>query len=98
MRSVFFQAEDGIRAVAVTGVQTCALPICRRAWAITGDGFVLRTTDGRHWSRLGAPHLFRVQFVAARTGFGLTREGAVVRSIDAGHSWSRVATHDLVQS
>src|SRR2546429_4566738 len=25
--SVFFQAEDGIRDVAVTGVQTCALPI-----------------------------------------------------------------------
>src|SRR5712675_2207799 len=26
----FFQAEDGIRVVAVTGVQTCALPIyCR---------------------------------------------------------------------
>src|SRR2546429_7246047 len=24
----FFQAEDGIRDVAVTGVQTCALPIC----------------------------------------------------------------------
>src|SRR5256884_1117920 len=29
----FFQAEDGIRDVAVTGVQTCALPIsyCREA-------------------------------------------------------------------
>src|SRR5256884_2987020 len=26
----FFQAEDGIRDVAVTGVQTCALPIYRR--------------------------------------------------------------------
>src|SRR5205809_7162925 len=26
----FFQAEDGIRDVAVTGVQTCALPICHR--------------------------------------------------------------------
>src|SRR3989449_381807 len=26
----FFQAEDGIRDVAVTGVQTCALPICAR--------------------------------------------------------------------
>src|SRR3989449_3493838 len=26
----FFQAEDGIRDVAVTGVQTCALPICGR--------------------------------------------------------------------
>src|SRR2546429_1691439 len=24
---IFFQAEDGIRDVAVTGVQTCALPI-----------------------------------------------------------------------
>src|SRR5437879_13466574 len=24
-----FQAEDGIRATSVTGVQTCALPICR---------------------------------------------------------------------
>src|SRR5690606_40221452 len=24
----FFQAEDGIRAFHVTGVQTCALPIC----------------------------------------------------------------------
>src|SRR5216684_7486690 len=29
----FFQAEDGIRDVAVTGVQTCALPISRFASA-----------------------------------------------------------------
>src|SRR6266436_3510875 len=31
----FFQAEDGIRDVAVTGVQTCALPISAREaqWA-----------------------------------------------------------------
>src|SRR2546422_5822113 len=35
----FFQAEDGIRDVAVTGVQTCALPICRgRFQAPRGDG------------------------------------------------------------
>src|SRR2546430_4423118 len=27
----FFQAEDGIRDLTVTGVQTCALPICSRA-------------------------------------------------------------------
>src|SRR5256886_12134697 len=26
----FFQAEDGIRYLTVTGVQTCALPICSR--------------------------------------------------------------------
>src|SRR2546421_8182588 len=25
----FFQAEDGIRDLIVTGVQTCALPICK---------------------------------------------------------------------
>src|SRR6266446_6970090 len=33
----FFQAEDGIRAYKVTGVQTCALPIswCSRAWVCT---------------------------------------------------------------
>src|SRR2546430_7534149 len=29
----FFQAEDGIRDLTVTGVQTCALPIC---WADGG--------------------------------------------------------------
>src|SRR2546430_12469904 len=29
MSSLFFQAEDGIRFWTVTGVQTCALPICR---------------------------------------------------------------------
>src|SRR3712207_9512918 len=27
---LFFQAEDGIRDIGVTGVQTCALPICLR--------------------------------------------------------------------
>src|SRR2546427_9667309 len=35
----FFQAEDGIRDLTVTGVQTCALPICFRkivggAWSV----------------------------------------------------------------
>src|SRR6266567_5609292 len=29
----FFQAEDGIRDLTVTGVQTCALPISRRSAA-----------------------------------------------------------------
>src|SRR2546430_10475007 len=30
---LFFQAEDGIRDVTVTGVQTCALPISGRSYA-----------------------------------------------------------------
>src|SRR5438874_12854172 len=39
----FFQAEDGIRDLYVTGVQTCALPICglgggtRGGWAAGGQ-------------------------------------------------------------
>ena len=35
----FFQAEDGIRDVAVTGVQTCALPISEQLslWATTTE-------------------------------------------------------------
>src|SRR5205085_6008880 len=37
----FFQAEDGIRDLTVTGVQTCALPICfcmGAAWRDVPDG------------------------------------------------------------
>src|SRR5688572_32500145 len=33
----FFQAEDGIRDVTVTGVQTCALPICGKKSRRKGD-------------------------------------------------------------
>src|SRR2546427_2667023 len=32
----FFQAEDGIRDLTVTGVQTCALPICK--WQVSTTG------------------------------------------------------------
>src|SRR3712207_2337898 len=37
----FFQAEDGIRYIGVTGVQTCALPICEEAelQAYLGDDY-----------------------------------------------------------
>src|SRR3989449_10590241 len=40
----FFQAEDGIRDVAVTGVQTCALPISRYAERL------LKNLDWLDWS------------------------------------------------
>src|SRR5256886_3341514 len=39
----FFQAEDGIRDLTVTGVQTCALPISGR----TGRGGLPRRGDAR---------------------------------------------------
>src|SRR5256886_10784529 len=33
----FFQAEDGIRDLTVTGVQTCALPISCVSWLLGGS-------------------------------------------------------------
>src|SRR5690606_41911503 len=48
----FFQAEDGIRAFHVTGVQTCALPISRALRHERDGGSVRgRAPDPRH--RLG---------------------------------------------
>src|SRR2546422_11761328 len=41
----FFQAEDGIRDVAVTGVQTCALPILRVNGRVIKWGQLI-TVDG----------------------------------------------------
>src|SRR2546429_5288753 len=64
----FFQAEDGIRAVAVTGVQTCALPIsrpsrqasCRSASA----GAMGRTSGAR------ASMMTTLSFAATRCALG----------------------------
>src|SRR5204862_4730514 len=36
LASIFFQAEDGIRALYVTGVQTCALPIYAAQMVVHG--------------------------------------------------------------
>src|ERR1041385_5006883 len=44
----FFQAEDGMRDVAVTGVQTCALPICNVCALIADDQPFLVEADVRH--------------------------------------------------
>src|SRR3989442_9488337 len=44
----FFQAEDGIRDADVTGVQTCALPICSASIFLPSSTLVpsMRTTTG----------------------------------------------------
>src|SRR5256886_13440282 len=43
----FFQAEDGIRDLTVTGVQTCALPILGRWRSATGSSTRLATVKRR---------------------------------------------------
>src|SRR5437762_11317154 len=46
----FFQAEDGIRDTSVTGVQTCALPICPTMTNLAGGSRCL--ADARNsWRR-----------------------------------------------
>src|SRR5579885_3771429 len=47
----FFQAEDGIRDRNVTGVQTCALPICPAARAGTRAGPGARRARDRRRAR-----------------------------------------------
>src|SRR3712207_8729134 len=48
----FFQAEDGIRDIGVTGVQTCALPISAQSSREALGGFYLRDQDQRLLSQL----------------------------------------------
>src|SRR2546429_1509157 len=55
----FFQAEDGIRDVAVTGVQTCALPIC-------AEGFLPDARVGRIRDAM-TPYLAREDYGAGLT-------------------------------
>src|SRR5215471_3437080 len=58
----FFQAEDGIRDLYVTGVQTCALPISA-AWTRRASRSWLTTNEkARHLPRGGA------RDAGARTG------------------------------
>src|SRR6185437_9432722 len=68
----FFQAEDGIRDKLVTGVQTCALPICPAAPAAPAGaaGPVPGTPHHRRPARVTGGRLptsfapsFRYQFV-----------------------------------
>src|SRR2546429_5781020 len=61
LRSLFFfQAEDGIRDVAVTGVQTCALPIFFRTTPLVNNqkrapGVALWTSGTRRLGAFGEP-------------------------------------------
>src|SRR2546427_1257193 len=53
----FFQAEDGIRDLTVTGVQTCALPILRGRGILGRDGHRARWAVPGPLPRAGRTHL-----------------------------------------
>src|SRR5260221_11418716 len=57
----FFQAEDGIRDHCVTGVQTCALPICITGHRVEGaPGIYVRLDDPRSHAMLAQRPQLRV--------------------------------------
>src|SRR2546429_2210476 len=70
----FFQAEDGIRDVAVTGVLTCALPIFLRLEMVINEpeGFTVRKEVTRKGKKVikwldmlkGVAYLFRYKDVS----------------------------------
>src|SRR3712207_6818485 len=65
----FFQAEDGIRDIGVTGVQTCALPICASRVVDRLTSARLLQARGRHNGALRLLETLRVATEAAgRTG------------------------------
>src|SRR2546429_7845124 len=79
IRIFFFQAEDGIRDVAVTGVQTCALPISGghgRAEAQVCDAFG-RQQAGRVASELARRTVARA--VGSHAGDGNRARGQTLR-------------------
>src|SRR3712207_2196743 len=76
----FFQAEDGIRDIGVTGVQTCALPIfeCSRRYLQHLKDAFLHTAEaqGRQWDLADAQVVVTVPASFDEVARGLTAEAA----------------------
>src|SRR2546422_5583655 len=92
MAIFFFQAEDGIRDVAVTGVQTCALPIWDQLRV--GDALELRREpDNPH-----DPSAVSIAWRGRKLGYVPRRENtALAWGLDRGEPLrariSRLAPH-----
>src|SRR3712207_9584795 len=87
---LFFQAEDGIRDIGVTGVQTCALPILRdrRAPVVERNGPALLETLADVAGGVVAPDLEAVRRTALNGRWVVARgdrESVVLgKSVDLG--------------
>src|SRR5215471_19699910 len=83
----FFQAEDGIRDLYVTGVQTCALPICVR----DGDLDVVLDIDARFADDIaeGKPGTVRIVYDRSRDRARPSIEQAEVLLRAYNREWGR---------
>src|SRR5699024_12030087 len=91
---LFFQAEDGIRDRNVTGVQTCALPICPRPGGWRGYGRTVRLPE-----RGLSPHEVRTAWTEASAGDVDWRGGrswSLVYEIGRASCRERAAGRELV--
>src|SRR5690606_40867661 len=100
----FFQAEDGIRAFHVTGVQTCALPILFTLAAIATHFLaglmvvfyslvVLAQAAVGHLSRRRVLEWFKLQFLLAlEIGRASCRERAEGRGVGGGATTQQMSS------
>src|SRR5256884_8149731 len=95
----FFQAEDGIRDVAVTGVQTCALPIClmsrstwigAQGWLVVSDEILFepRVEKWRRNASFAQRYLLCRSVDSRRSFRGCNARGSA-RSEGTGHDLDR---------
>src|SRR5256886_11485382 len=68
----FFQAEDGIRDLTVTGVQTCALPICGTSGPVVASAAP---------SEVGSPGWLRLRVAGSSPASGASPLSAALPSI-----------------
>src|SRR2546430_10186637 len=71
----FFQAEDGIRDLTVTGVQTCALPICVVTVRLNGINAIELNRPGGKEAREHLIALMPIGSKVTLTSFGWDKYG-----------------------
>src|SRR5258707_6414449 len=98
-----FQAEDGIRDIGVTGVQTCALPIwqpvcamgdrrqvggCRQETSVLNSGLCRCVSADYHLSKVGASGAVFTGLAAGPAGSSPDRKSTRLNSSHANISYA----------
>src|SRR5687768_15212714 len=86
LASFFFQAEDGIRDVAVTGVQTCALPIC--------VGILSKVEILKLNAHPARPYRAQIERVAFHSIWEIEKSRSTIRKIHGGSGNSVISCPD----